>query len=145
MIHETQKPRLGFLGLGWIGLQRMAAIAAAGNADIVALADPVEQLVTRAAGLAPKAAQMRALEEMLRRRVQVFFVGSFLCRVLAKCSSCFSVIDSSIFFDAPLRLDFERLPCLAARAAPAAICCFLDLAGIVLQSWYRQQLRHLLL
>ena len=41
--------------------------------------------------------------------------------------SCFSDIDSAIFFEAPLRLDFFRSPRLAARAAPAAICCFFDL------------------
>jgi hypothetical protein len=32
--------------------------------------------------------------------------------------------------DAPLSDDFERFPRLAARAAPAAICCFFDFAGI---------------
>jgi ubiquinone biosynthesis protein len=32
--------------------------------------------------------------------------------------------------EAPFRLVFDRLPRFADRAAPAAICCFLDLAGI---------------
>jgi hypothetical protein len=32
-------------------------------------------------------------------------------------------------FEAPLSDDFERLPRFAASAAPAAICCFFDLAG----------------
>ena len=32
--------------------------------------------------------------------------------------------------DAPLSDDWERLPRLAASAAPAAICCFLDFDGI---------------
>jgi hypothetical protein len=31
-----------------------------------------------------------------------------------------------------LRLDLLRFPRLAAKAAPAAICCFFDLAGILL-------------
>jgi hypothetical protein len=39
-------------------------------------------------------------------------------------------MDSAICFDAPLRLDFLLSPRLAAKAAPAAICCFLDFAGI---------------
>jgi len=42
---------LGFLGLGWIGLQRMAAIVAAGDGKIVALADPLEDLVAEAGEL----------------------------------------------------------------------------------------------
>jgi predicted dehydrogenase len=33
-------PRLGFLGVGWIGRQRMEAIAASGAASIAAVADP---------------------------------------------------------------------------------------------------------
>ena len=40
-------------------------------------------------------------------------------------------MDSAIFFDAPFRLDFLRSPRCAASAAPAAICCFFDLAGIL--------------
>jgi predicted dehydrogenase len=34
------RPRLGFLGLGWIGRSRLEAIAAAGVADVAAVADP---------------------------------------------------------------------------------------------------------
>jgi len=41
-------------------------------------------------------------------------------------------MDSAIFFEAPLRLDLGLSPRLAANAAPAAICCFFDFAGILL-------------
>jgi predicted dehydrogenase len=34
------KPRLGFLGLGWIGRSRLDAIAASGGADVAGVADP---------------------------------------------------------------------------------------------------------
>jgi predicted dehydrogenase len=34
------RPRLGFLGVGWIGRARLDAIAQAGNAEIAAIADP---------------------------------------------------------------------------------------------------------
>jgi hypothetical protein len=62
----------------------------------------------------------------------VFFVGSFLRLVFAKSLSCFSDMDSAISFDAPFRLDFGVSPRLAANAAPAAICCFFERAGIEL-------------
>jgi hypothetical protein len=52
--------------------------------------------------------------------------------VLAVSRNCDSLIDSYIFLEAPLREDFPRLPRLADNAAPAAICCFFDLAGIAL-------------
>jgi hypothetical protein len=32
--------------------------------------------------------------------------------------------------DAPFKLDLDFSPRLAANAAPAAICCFFDFAGI---------------
>lgn len=59
-----------------------------------------------------------------------FLVGSFFRFVLANSSSCFLDIDFAICFEAPFRLDFLRSPRLAASAAPAAICCFLDRAGM---------------
>jgi predicted dehydrogenase len=42
-------PRLGFVGLGWIGLHRLVAVARAGVAEIVAIADPVQQTLAAAA------------------------------------------------------------------------------------------------
>jgi hypothetical protein len=45
--------------------------------------------------------------------------------------SCLSLIDSSIDFDAPFSSLFLFSPRLAARAAPAAICWALDLAGTI--------------
>jgi hypothetical protein len=62
--------------------------------------------------------------------IQPRFLGSLLRFVFAKSLSCFSDIDFSICFEAPLRLDFGRFPRFAANAAPAAICCFFEVAGI---------------
>src|SRR5436309_1826883 len=59
-----------------------------------------------------------------------FRVGRFLRLVLATLRSSFRLIDLYMPLDAPRRDDFDRLPRLAASAAPAAICCFFDFAGI---------------
>src|ERR1041385_6798896 len=59
-----------------------------------------------------------------------FLVGSRLRFVLATSRSCRSLIDEYIPLDAPRSDDLDFFPLLAAKAAPAAICCFLDLAGI---------------
>jgi len=40
------------------------------------------------------------------------------------------LIELAILRDGPFSDDFERFPRLAASAAPAAICCFFDFAGI---------------
>ena len=71
-----------------------------------------------------------ALLPPLRVELAPFFVGSFFRFVLASSSSCFSLIDFAICFEAPFSVDFDFPPRFAESAAPAAICCFLDLAGI---------------
>jgi len=49
-------PRLGFLGTGWIGRHRLAAIAATGVAEIAAIVDPDAECARAAQELAPGAA-----------------------------------------------------------------------------------------
>lgn len=51
--------------------------------------------------------------------------------VFAILRKSFSLMELAIFFDAPLSFLFDICPRFADRAAPAAICCFFDLAGIV--------------
>lgn len=50
--------------------------------------------------------------------------------VEASSSSCCSVMDEAMLFEAPLSLDFGVLPRFAERAAPAAFCWAADLAGM---------------
>ena len=59
-----------------------------------------------------------------------FRVGKPLRFVLAKRRSSFRLIDLYIRRDAPRSEDFDRRPRLAESAAPAAICCLFDFAGI---------------
>ncbi|MBP0491472.1 Gfo/Idh/MocA family protein [Pararoseomonas indoligenes] len=59
------KPRLGFLGVGWIGRHRMGAILATGAVEAVAIADPSPEMAAEAAKLAPDAKLVSGLEEML--------------------------------------------------------------------------------
>jgi hypothetical protein len=66
----------------------------------------------------------------LRHLFFFFLVGLPFRLVLAILRSSALLIDSYIPLDAPLREDFLPLPLLAANAAPAAICCFFDFAGI---------------
>jgi predicted dehydrogenase len=58
-------PRLGFLGVGWIGRHRMQAIIEAGVAEVAAIADPSPAMAEEARGLAPGAALVSSLDGML--------------------------------------------------------------------------------
>jgi len=59
------RPRLAFLGLGWIGRHRLRAIAETGRAEIVALADVAAAAIDAAAAIAPAAARGRSLDDLL--------------------------------------------------------------------------------
>jgi predicted dehydrogenase len=59
------KPRLGLLGVGWIGRHRMAAMLETGAVEAVAIADPSPECAAEAAQLAPRAAILPSLEAML--------------------------------------------------------------------------------
>jgi len=66
-MRSERHPRLGFLGAGWIGRMRMKAVAASGQAEIAAIADPANQALSAAAAIAPAAEQLSDLSELLSR------------------------------------------------------------------------------
>ena len=59
------RPRLGFAGAGWIGLDRMRAMLDTGVVDAVAIADPDPQCLGKAAGLVPQAARLSSFSQLL--------------------------------------------------------------------------------
>jgi predicted dehydrogenase len=60
----TIRPRLGFVGVGWIGRHRLEAIMADGATEVAAIADVSDACIEAARGLAPGAAMARSLEEL---------------------------------------------------------------------------------
>jgi predicted dehydrogenase len=69
-------PRLGFLGLGWIGRQRMESIAAAGAAQVIAMADPDPALLLAATELVPGVVAATSIEEMLQLDLDGLVIAS---------------------------------------------------------------------
>jgi predicted dehydrogenase len=63
------QPRLGFLGVGWIGRHRLEAIARSGVAQITAIADLSAELVRQARQLAPQATACDSLEQLLDQKL----------------------------------------------------------------------------
>jgi len=59
------RPRLGFLGVGWIGRHRMSAIAESGIAEIAAMADASEMALESAREHAPGCEVVGTLEALL--------------------------------------------------------------------------------
>jgi predicted dehydrogenase len=63
-----RKPKIGFLGVGWIGRNRMEAMIATDAVEVVAVSDPSEEMVQEAQKLAPQAQIVPTLEAMLTLR-----------------------------------------------------------------------------
>jgi predicted dehydrogenase len=59
------RPRLGFLGVGWIGRHRMQAILGTGAVDVAAVADPSPEMAAEAGKLTPDAKLVSTLDEIL--------------------------------------------------------------------------------
>jgi predicted dehydrogenase len=62
---KIRQPRLGFLGVGWIGRNRMEAIAQSELAEISAIADASEKVLSQTAAAFPNAKKAASLEELL--------------------------------------------------------------------------------
>src|SRR4051794_11928230 len=65
----TARPRLGFLGVGWIGYHRMRAIAEADVADIAAVSDPSAAMISQATQFAPGAKAVSTFDELLDQEI----------------------------------------------------------------------------
>ena len=59
------RPRLGFLGVGWIGRHRMKAILATGAVEVAAIADASADAAAEAARLVPDARLGSTLDDLL--------------------------------------------------------------------------------
>ena len=59
------RPRIGFLGVGWIGRHRMQAILGTGAVDAMAIADASPEMASEATKLAPDAKLVSTLDEIL--------------------------------------------------------------------------------
>lgn len=61
----SERPRLGFLGTGWIGRHRMEKMLATGLVECGAIADPSHEMREAASAMAPDAAVLETLDELL--------------------------------------------------------------------------------
>lgn len=73
---SEEKPRIGFLGVGWIGLDRMKALAASGLVDVAAIADPSAAMLDAARAEAPRADTAHSLDDLLSMHLDGIVVAT---------------------------------------------------------------------
>lgn len=69
-------PRVGFAGVGWIGKNRLEAMAAAGEVEIAAVADPVPGHCEAIVELAPNAEQVSSFAELLKLELDAVVIAT---------------------------------------------------------------------
>ncbi|WP_205480816.1 Gfo/Idh/MocA family protein [Sphingomonas arenae] len=72
----SERPSLGFLGVGWIGRHRMEAMVNTGAIDVAAVADPNDDMRAAALALAPDAAAVDTLDELLTQDLDGLVIAS---------------------------------------------------------------------
>ena len=112
------KPRIGFLGVGWIGRSRMEAMLDTGLVGAAAIADPSPEMAAEAAKLAPGAAVVDGLDAMLAMKLDGVVIAT-PSALHAEQSVRALEAGAAVFCQKPLGRDAAeaRLVVDAARAA----------------------------
>src|SRR5581483_3886104 len=121
------RPRLGFLGLGWIGRQRMQAIARSNLAGITAIADPLPGSLLEAARIAPDAVQAGSLAELLDMGVDGIVIAT---PNALHAEQAIAALESgaAVFCQKPLGRNLEETRCIITAARKADRLLGVDLS-----------------
>ena len=93
--------RLGFLGTGWIGRNRMEAMLATGKAQAVAICDPSDEMAREAQALAPDAKLVESLDELLSLQPDGVVIATPSALHAEQCIQAFEA-GASVFCQKPL-------------------------------------------
>ncbi|WEX10187.1 Gfo/Idh/MocA family oxidoreductase [Chelativorans sp. AA-79] len=122
-----KKPRLGFLGMGWIGRNRMKALVEAGVAEAAAVADPSKACLKEALKLAPAAKPVKGLSGLLEEGVDGVVIATpsaqHAQQVLQALGS-----DVAVFCQKPLGRNREEVRAVVEAARTADRLLGLDLS-----------------
>jgi len=76
LANATSRPRIGFLGVGWIGRGRMLALAESGVAEIAAVADTLPDALQAAVAAVPRASAFDSLERLFDQNLDGIVIAT---------------------------------------------------------------------
>jgi predicted dehydrogenase len=82
-------PRVGCVGLGWIGLQRLRALRSTGLVEITALCDRSSEALARAHALVPEAATFQDYDSLLQHPLDAVVIATPSGLHAAQCLAAF--------------------------------------------------------
>jgi predicted dehydrogenase len=107
--------RLGFLGLGWIGRNRMEAMLSTGEAKALAICDPDPEMARQAQELAPDARLVDSLEELLESEPDGVVIATPNALHAEQCISAFDA-GAGVFCQKPLGRNAGEVQAVLAAA-----------------------------
>lgn len=120
-------PRLGFLGVGWIGRMRMKALAESGRAVVAAIADPSEEMRARALEIAPRARALSSMSELLEEELDGVVIATPSSQHAAQ-SIAFLERGVPVFSQKPLGRDLAESRRVVELAAERDLLLGVDLS-----------------
>ena len=122
-----RKPRLGFLGVGWIGRHRMEAMLATGLIEAAAISDPSPDMIRDAALLAPDAQVVDSLDAMLALDLDGVVIASPSALHAAQSIQALEA-GKAVFCQKPLGRDAAETHAVVAAARAADRLLGVDLS-----------------
>jgi predicted dehydrogenase len=119
--------RLGFLGTGWIGRQRMHALLGSGVAEVAAVADPSAENREAALSLAPAAAAVADLDQLLSHDLDGVVIAT---PSALHAENCIEVLERGlpVFCQKPLARNLPETEAVLAAAMAADRLLGVDLS-----------------
>ncbi|WP_298812742.1 Gfo/Idh/MocA family oxidoreductase [uncultured Sphingomonas sp.] len=124
---RPRKPRLGFLGVGWIGRHRMEAMLATGLVEAAAISDPSPDMMRDAALLAPHAQVVDDLDAMLALDLDGVVIASPSALHAAQSIQALEA-GKAVFCQKPLGRDAAETQAVVAAARAADRLLGVDLS-----------------
>jgi predicted dehydrogenase len=119
--------RLGFLGTGWIGRNRMEAMLGTGEAKAAAICDPNAAMAAQAQELAPDAQVVRSFEELLACAPDGVVIATPSALHAEQCIQAFEA-RAAVFCQKPLGRDASEVEAVLAAAQNADRLLGVDLS-----------------
>ena len=130
-------PRLGFLGVGWIGFQRMDAIARSGYGQVAAVCDTSPEAVARALQAFPGAAAM-PWEAMLEAGLDGVVIATPSARHFAQATAALER-GIPVFCQKPLGRTGAEVRAMVESARAAGVLLGVDLSYRFTQAMRRMR------
>lgn len=121
------RPRLGFLGVGWIGRMRMKSVAESGRATIAAIADPSPEMREAAREIAPDATTVASMNELLEEELDGVVIAT-PSSLHAAQSIAFLQHDVPVFCQKPLGRDVAESRAVVELAEERDLLLGVDLS-----------------